>query len=123
MLNSASIICKYSFILSLLTLFSCNIIFPKANKSITIKTKIYCPQCTYCAGCKARIENFIKYINGVSFTKFDTLAQTITLQYNSVRTNPQKLRKAIAKFGYDADDVPANTAAYKLFYPCCKRKE
>lgn len=123
MLNSAIKISKYFFLFALFIFTSCSNLFPKSNKSITIQTKIYCNQCDYCAGCKTRIENFIKYINGVSFTKFDIVAQAITLQYNSLRTNPKKLRKAITEFGYDADDVPANTAAYKLFYPCCKRKE
>ena len=37
------------------------------------------------------------------------------------RTNIENVKTAIANAGYDADDVPAEQAAYQKLPTCCKK--
>lgn len=117
-----------NFTKSLLLLASLIFIFAtgataKGTETIIIKTKIYCDHCKACESCKPRIDNAIKYLKGVKFSKFDDGAQTITLEYYPKKTTPQALREAIAKTGYDADEVKADPSAYQKLDDCCKKPE
>ena len=54
-------------------------------------------------------------------SNLDVSSKMITVVYNSTKTTPEKIRLAISKAGYDADDVPANPKAYKKLEDCCKK--
>lgn len=95
----------------------------KGTETLIIKTKIYCDHCKECESCKLRIDSSIRYHKGVRFSKFDADAQTITIEYYPKKTTPQALREAIAKTGYDADDVKADPSAYEKLDGCCKKPE
>ena len=91
-----------------------------ANKqTITIKTNIYCDHCKKCESCGGRIDKELPFIKGVTNYKFDEKANIITATYNTRITTPEDIRFAIAKIGFDADDVKANQKAVAKFDDCC----
>ena len=51
----------------------------------------------------------------------DEKTKTLSVVYNPQKTSPEKIREAIAKVGFDADDVKADTNAYEKLDPCCKK--
>ena len=71
----------------------------KEVKEITIQSDFTC------GGCKAKIEHNIKFEKGVTAISADLKTMTITISYRTDKTNPEKLREAISKLGYKADDV------------------
>jgi len=54
-----------------------------------------------CENCKKRIEKNIAFEKGVTDMKVDLPEKTVTIQYNTEKTNPEKLMEAIEKLGYD----------------------
>ncbi len=86
----------------------------KEIKTIEIKTS------TVCEMCKERIERDLVFEAGVKSVKVDYAAKLITVKYRTDKTNPEKIRKAISKLGYWADDVAANEESWKKLPACCK---
>ncbi len=70
--------------------------------------------------CKKTIESEIGKMTGVKKATLDVETKVLTVEYNSKKTNPDKIRKAIAAIGYDADDVKANNRKQKELPGCCK---
>ncbi len=95
----------------------------KGTEKITIKTVIYCDHCNECESCGQFLNKELKYIKGVKFASLDAKAMTLTIEYNTTKTTPEELRKAISKLGYDADEVIADPAAYQKLDGCCKKQE
>ena len=52
--------------------------------------------------------------------ELDEKAMTIKVVYNSKKTNLDKVKTAITKLGYDADDLKADPNAYQSLDNCCK---
>ncbi len=106
--------------LLLLTIFalgSNNIIAQKVKKTetIIIKTSAQCEMC------KTRIEKAMAYEKGVVSSKLNVETAELTVKYKIAKTTPEKIRKAISKTGYDADEVKANPKAYDNLPSCCKK--
>lgn len=76
-----------------------------------------------CEMCKSKIEKNIGYEKGVKNVSVDLTVKEVTIEYNPEKTNPENLRLAISKLGYDADDVAADPKAYKKLPKCCKKPE
>jgi copper chaperone CopZ len=74
-----------------------------------------------CGMCKSKIERDLSYEKGVISSNLEVQTQIVTVKYNPKKTNPEKIRKAISKTGYDADGVPANPKAYEKLDACCKK--
>ncbi len=53
--------------------------------------------------------------------ELDENAMTITVYYDSRKTNLPAIREAIANIGHDADELKANPAAYETLVGCCKK--
>jgi hypothetical protein len=47
---------------------------------------------------------------------------TIKVEYNPKKTNPEEIRKKISMYGYDADDVKADSVAVTKLDGCCLKK-
>jgi copper chaperone CopZ len=93
------------------------------TETLVVKTQIYCDHCKECESCDARIQNQIfASITGAKSVKVNAKDMTITVLYNSKKTNPTAIRTAIAKSGYDADDVKADPDGYAALDGCCKKK-
>lgn len=83
--------------------------------TIRIKTSAICDEC------KERIEKAMAYEKGVKKATLDVDSKVLTVIYRPDKTTPDKIRKAVAAVGYDADDVPANAQAYEELPGCCKK--
>ena len=87
------------------------------NKKEVVKIKTS----AVCGMCKDRIEKNVAFEKGVSDVVLDVPTKIATITYNPKKTNPDKLRLAISKIGYDADDVKADKTAYNNLPACCKK--
>jgi periplasmic mercuric ion binding protein len=87
------------------------------NSTIKIGTSAQCEMCTH------RIEETLTFEKGIKSAKLDLETGIVTVAYRTNRTNPEKIRNAISKTGYDADDVKADPDAYAKLPGCCKKPE
>ena len=85
------------------------------ESKITIKTTARCGEC------KENIEKALLQEKGVRFAELDVKTAVAVVVYNSKKTTPETLRKAISDVGYDADELAANPEAVERLKPCCKR--
>lgn len=85
------------------------------EKEIKIQTSAICGMC------EDRIESNMAYEKGVKSVELDDETKIVTITYKTAKTDPDKLRKAISKLGYDADDVEADEKAYEKLPACCKK--
>lgn len=87
----------------------------KKEETIKIKTSAVCGMC------KDRIESNMAYEKGVKDVVLNVKTKICTITYKTAKTDPQKLRTAITKIGYDADDMKADENAYDKLPACCKK--
>ncbi|MBP6978824.1 MAG: heavy metal-associated domain-containing protein [Bacteroidales bacterium] len=87
----------------------------KVIEKIVVKTSLQCDMC------KDRIINNLSFEKGIKDIEVNVEEKTVTVQYNSEKTTPDQIRKAISKIGYDADNVPADPAAYAKLPKCCQK--
>lgn len=87
-----------------------------AEKKATIKIKTSAE----CDMCKKRIEKEMAFIKGVKKADLDLATRVLTVTYLTKKTNPDAIKAAIAKIGYDADEVKANNKAFKKLPECCQ---
>lgn len=111
---------KIQFILAaMLLLFGVQRAGAQTNKAtvaeIVVKTSVTCDMC------KETIEKALAFEKGVKKSNVDVAAKTVTVTYNPQKTTPEKIRLAISKAGYDADDVPADPKAVAKLDDCCKK--
>ncbi len=76
---------------------------------------------TQCTMCKERIEKAMAYEKGVKKSNLDIEKAIITIVYNPKKTTPTIIKKSISEVGYDADEIPADSLAYKNLPTCCKK--
>jgi periplasmic mercuric ion binding protein len=88
---------------------------PKKNEEVKIQTSAVCGQC------KERIEHDLAFEKGVTSVSLDNETKIVTVGYSPKKTDPDKIRVAISKIGYDADNVPADPVAYDKLPKCCKK--
>lgn len=93
----------------------------KKNQKAVIKTNIYCDHCKACETCGKTFQAEMLKIKGVKMYELDEEAMTITVYYNTQKTNLENIRMAISKLGYDADEVKADVTAYDKLDGCCKK--
>jgi copper chaperone CopZ len=112
---------KTTFIILALGLFSITAVAQeKKEKSKKIET-IEIQTSAICGMCEERIENDLAYAKGVKYVELDDKTKIVTVEYKTSKTNPDEIRKAISKIGYDADDVEADPVAYEKLPACCKK--
>ena len=87
----------------------------KSVDTVQIKTSAQCEQC------KKRIEKGLSYEKGIKSSNLDVETKIVTVIYKAKKTSPEKIRMAISKIGYDADDVKADPKAYDKLPDCCKK--
>ena len=92
----------------------------KTTQKAVIKTNIYCDHCKECETCGLKFKDHMLKITGVKMYELDEKKMTITVYYNSKKTDLATIKKAISKLGYDADDVKAEPQAYENLDGCCK---
>jgi copper chaperone CopZ len=87
----------------------------KKTAEIKIKTSAVCGMC------KEKIEKELQFEKGVTAVTLDSETKICSITYKIDKTTPEKLRMAISKIGYDADEVLADPKAYEKLSPCCKK--
>ncbi len=100
-----------------LPLFMFSAAFAQDNKDGEVKIQTS----AVCTMCKAAIEKDLAFEKGVSKADLDVESGILTVHYKSKKTNPGKIKQAVSKVGYDADDVDADAKAYDKLPACCKK--
>jgi periplasmic mercuric ion binding protein len=87
----------------------------QASETIEIKTTAVCGMC------KDRIEKAMAFEKGVKNAHVNLATKILTVTYQAGKTDPAKIRAAVAAVGYDADEVPASPEAYEALPACCRK--
>lgn len=87
----------------------------KKSETVVIQTS------AQCGTCKTTIEKALKKTQGVKKATLDLDTKKVTVKYNPKKITPNQIRQAINNAGYDADQLPANSAAYNGLPACCKK--
>lgn len=74
-----------------------------------------------CGDCKERLEHNIAFEKGVKYVELDDETKVLTIVYKTNKNDKEKLKIAVTKVGYDADDLPADPKAYNRLPDCCKK--
>lgn len=91
--------------------------------TIAVKASIYCDHCNRCESCGKRLKEAVFTEKGIKRVDVDEKTKTVNVAYNPQKTNPDQIRVAISKVGFDADDVKGNPEAYKELDDCCQKQE
>ena len=73
-----------------------------------------------CEMCKETIESNLIAIEGVKSVKVDMLNYQTVVKYNPARVSLIDLELAIAKSGYQANEIKADSMGYKNLPYCCR---
>ncbi|MCL6460671.1 MAG: heavy-metal-associated domain-containing protein [Flavobacterium micromati] len=93
----------------------------KKNQKVVIKTNIECDHCKECETCGGNFQSNMLKIKGVKMYELDEKNMTITVFYNSQKTNLETIKGAISKMGYDADEIKADATGLGQLDDCCKK--
>ena len=77
----------------------------KGAETIIIQTN------AYSAKSNDILKETLPFVKGVKEYKFDEATSRVAVAYNPKQTKPETIRAAIAKLGFNADDVKANEKA------------
>lgn len=98
---------RFVTLTALIALFSGTIYTVSAQsnqKTVTFQTNLRCDKC------RAAIEDSLPFEKGVKDIMVDVPAKTVTITYDTKRTNPETIGKALEKLGYDVH-IKDNTTA------------
>lgn len=91
-------------------------------QEITIKTDTVKIQTSVkCNDCKERLEHDMAFEKGVKSVELDSETKVLTIVYKTNKTTEEKLKKAVTKIGYDADEMPADQKAHDRLPACCQK--
>lgn len=110
------------FLTALLLVFITSVSYSQQKKTekAVIKTTIHCDHCKACETCGQLFQSNMLKIKGVKMYELDEANATITVFYNTKKTDLATIKTAISKLGYDADEVKADPTAYEKLDGCCK---
>jgi cation transport ATPase len=74
-----------------------------------------------CNDCKERLEHDMAFEKGVKAVELDSETKVLTIVYKNNKTTEKKLKIAITKIGYDADEMPADQKAHDSLPACCQK--
>jgi len=110
----------FRFLLFTAILFTGTVQAQKKVQKAIIKTTINCDHCKMCETCGDLLEKKLLKQPGIQMITLDEKAMTITVIYNSKKTELGAIKTAISQLGYDADEVKADVSAYEKLDGCCK---
>jgi mercuric ion binding protein len=84
-------------------------------QTIQIKTSVVCDMC------KETLEKAMAYEKGVKSSNLDVASKILTVTYDPKKTTSDKIKLAVTKTGYDADEMLADVKAYDNLNMCCKK--
>ncbi|MFM9027003.1 MAG: heavy-metal-associated domain-containing protein [Bacteroidota bacterium] len=74
-----------------------------------------------CGTCKKTIERDLSFEKGVESSELELETKKLTVVYDAHKTDADKIRKRVARIGYDADDVQKNMKGFNRLPDCCKK--
>ena len=83
--------------------------------TVSIKTSAICNDC------KERLEHDMAFEKGVKSVELDLDTKVLTITYKENKTTEEKLKTAVTKIGYDADEMPADQKAHDRLPACCQK--
>jgi mercuric ion binding protein len=101
----------------ILAFISTGIMAQSKVDSVKIQTSAQCGDCKY------RIEEALAFEKGVKESELDLETKIVTVYYKSSKTNADKIKLALTKVGYDADEMLADQKAYQKLPACCKKPD
>jgi len=101
------------FTIILAILFTANSSYAQSLKTDSIKVW------GNCGMCKETIEKAAKSA-GAKTANWNEDTHQLSVEYAEKKTNALKIQQAIAKAGYDTQDVKGSDAAYNKLHGCCK---
>lgn len=72
-----------------------------------------------CGMCKSNIEKAAKKA-GANTASWSEDTHQLKFSYAVAKTSPIRIQEAVAKAGYDTQDVTADDKAYKKLHACCQ---
>ena len=93
----------------------------KKNDKAEIKLSIECDHCKVCETCGVNFRDNMLKVKGVTMYELNEETKTMTVYYNTKKTDLSKIKTAISKLGFDADEVKADPEAYEKLDGCCKK--
>lgn len=100
----------------ILSLFMATIIAVIAFAGDTATAVFTVSPAMHCQNCENKIKSNIRFVKGVKEISTSIENQQVTVKYDSAKTNPEAIVKALDKIGYKA-----STAKTKA--DCCGKKE
>jgi copper chaperone CopZ len=88
------------------------------KKPITVTINTPTVQCDMC---KNKIEDYLKYEEGLTKVVVNPKQKKTIVTYLTDRTNLENIKTAIANVGYDAEEIKAAKDAYDKLPACCKK--
>ena len=73
-----------------------------------------------CNMCVANIENTLNGIDGIIKYKVELETYRVKVKYNTDKLSLQSIEQLISKSGYQANNLPADIAAYNKLAMCCR---
>lgn len=107
--------------ISLILMILASLMFSNNSSGQTEEVKI--KTSAQCEMCKDRIEKNLSYEKGIVSSNLDLETKVVSVVYKPAKTNPDKIRIALSKTGYQADDFKADPIAYENLPACCKLPE
>lgn len=104
-----------TFLFSLFLLLTTSLTAQTYTSEMAIKSSVICDMC------KKNVQKALA-LKGVEKSSVNLDTKVITVTYDPQKISPDKIRSAISKAGYDADDVKADPKAYKKLAKCCKKE-
>ena len=74
-----------------------------------------------CDMCKRTMEKNLVFEKGIREVSLDVPSKILTVEYRVGKTDVEKIKKAINKLGYDADDKMASQEQYDTLHSCCRK--
>lgn len=110
-----SSVMRLSSLFAFLFLFGTSTVMAKgAVEEIKIKTSAQCDMC------KEKLEHHMKFEKGVKTVSLDMETKELIVSFNPKKTDAEKLRTAVTKLGYSADNMAADKQAFDKLADCCK---
>lgn len=73
-----------------------------------------------CGMCETRIEKAALSVKGVDSAEWDKDTKMLSVQFNSEKTDLEKIHAAVAKVGHDTEKAKAKDKVYDKLPGCCK---
>ena len=83
--------------------------------TLTVRSSLQCNMCV------ETIKKGLLREAGIEKVFVDLKKKEIRVEYDIEQTNSEKIKLAITRLGYDADDFPAVPKAYQALPFCCKK--